>query len=296
PTEPGIKGQYSDEFSLGVELEPVQNLSVSAKWIYRSLKRVIEDGGTLTSDGTLAYFIFNPGTTFIDPLDPNHPLVGLDYVDTPPKRYYKAIQLSAQKRFNNRLQFIASYTWSKLEGNYDGVFQTSTTQLDPNINSAFDYRVFLENAYGYLSNDRRHTVKVDGSYVTPFGLQVGLSAYYFTGTPLTERGYFNLYRNYELYLSPRGTVGRTPDVYEADLHLGYEIPLGKVNVMIGADIFNLLNLQRTLQQDERRDVSQGSSTDDPVHIGDPGPANNSYLSAISFTGRRTVRLNARVSF
>ena len=44
--------------------------------------------------------------------------------------------------------------FSKLEGNYDGTYQASTGQLDPNINSAFDYADFLVNADGKLSNDR----------------------------------------------------------------------------------------------------------------------------------------------
>ena len=59
---------------------------------------------------------------------------------------------------------MASYVWSRLEGNYDGTFQVSTGQLDPNINSAYDYADFLVNADGRLSNDRTHTLKFDGSY------------------------------------------------------------------------------------------------------------------------------------
>ncbi len=54
--------------------------------------------------------------------------------------------------------------WSKLEGNYDGLFQNSTGQLDPNINSAFDYADFLINAQGPLSAERKHQFKFDGSY------------------------------------------------------------------------------------------------------------------------------------
>ena len=282
PTQPGIKGQFNDEYSFGVELEPVTNLSVSAKYIYRSLGRVIEDGASLNAAGDLEYFIFNPGDTFISPV--SGALVGTDYVDVPPRRFYRAVQFSAQKRFNNQLQFLASYTWSKLEGNYDGVFQTSTTQLDPNINSAYDYRVFLDNAYGFLSNDRRSTFKVDGSYVTKFGLTAGLSMYYFTGTPITQHGYYNDYRNYELYLTQRGTVGRTDDVYDADLHLGYDFKAGPTTINLGLDIFSLFNTQRTLQVDERYDSSQG------------GPQQANYLQPIAFTPKRSLRVAARVSF
>ncbi len=54
--------------------------------------------------------------------------------------------------------------FSKLEGNYDGTFQASTGQLDPNINSAFDYADFLVNADGKLSNDRTVQFKLFGIY------------------------------------------------------------------------------------------------------------------------------------
>ena len=293
PTQPGIKGQYSDNISFGVQWEPVHDLSVGVEGIYRSLGRVIEDGGSVNADGDLEYFIFNPGSTFISPT--SGALVGGDYVDVPPKRFYRALQFTAQKRFSNRLQFIASYVYSKLEGNYDGVFQTSTTQLDPNINSAYDYRYFLTNARGYLSNDRRHTVKLDGSYITPFRLTAGLSFFYYTGTPLTTMGYSNGYRNYEFYFTPRGSVGRTPDIYDADLHLGYMIPMGPAEFNFGIDIFNILNQQRVLAQDQRGDISQGTQ-DANGNLIALGPANPNYLQPISFTGRRQLRVFGKLSF
>ena len=39
---------------------------------------------------------------------------------------------------------------------------------------------------GRLSNDRTHQIKVYGTYVTPFNLNIGLSSYFRTGTPLTR--------------------------------------------------------------------------------------------------------------
>ena len=101
------------------------------------------------------------------------------------QREYKGVELNARKRFSNGWQLYASYLWSELEGNYDGVFQASTGQLDPNINSAFDYADFLINAQGKLSNDRTHTFKVNGSYTFQDGalegLDFGASAYWRSG-------------------------------------------------------------------------------------------------------------------
>ena len=80
------------------------------------------------------------------------------------KRTNDAFEVNARKRFSNNWQFLASAVFSKLEGNYDGTYQVSTGQLDPNINSAFDYADFLVNSDGKLSNDRNFQLKFDGSY------------------------------------------------------------------------------------------------------------------------------------
>lgn len=292
PTQPGIKGQYSDGITGGIQYEPMQDFSVGLEFNWRRLGRVIEDGGSLNANGDLEYFIFNPGTTFVSP--DTGKVVGADFVDVPPRRFYKAFTLTAQKRFSNNLQFLASYVYSKLEGNYDGVFQTSTGQLDPNINSAYDYRYFMTNAYGWLSNDRRHTVKLDGSYVTPFKLTVGLSTFFFTGTPLNAYGYSNGYRSYEFYLVKRGSVGRTPNIYDADLHLGYAIPISVAEFNVGLDVFNILNTQKVLAQDQRKDTTQGQL--DANGNDTAGPPNPNYLQPMTFTGRRSIRVFGRISF
>ena len=64
------------------------------------------------------------------------------------ERTNTSFELSARKKFSNNWQVLTSYVWSRLEGNYDGTFQNSTGQLDPNINSAFDYADFLVNSAG----------------------------------------------------------------------------------------------------------------------------------------------------
>ena len=283
PTQPGIKGQYSDGITGGVQIQALSDLSFGVEYNYRSLGRVIEDGGVINSSGDLEYFIFNPGTTFTSPVSGE--VVGSNYVPYKPKRFYRAVQVTAQKRFSNNLQFLASYVYAKLEGNYDGVFQTSTGQLDPNINSAYDYVDFMVNSRGYLSNDRRNVAKLDGSYVFPmFPLTVGLSTYYYTGTPLNRMGYYNDYRNYELFLVPRGTAGRTPDVYDMDLHFAYVFKLGPVDLNAGLNVFNVLDQQRVLAQDQRYDLEQG------------GAQQPNYLQPISFTPRRSLQVFGRVSF
>ena len=135
------------------------------------------------------------------------------------------------------------------------MFQNSTGQLDPNINSAFDYADFLVNADGRLTNDRTHQFKFDGSYEFQTGLtglNLGFSTYWFSGMPLNAYGYSFAYANWEYYLAPRGSLGRGPSEWEANLQAQYPIRFGdnkRLNLMM--DIFNLFDRQKPIQLDER---------------------------------------------
>src|SRR6185436_4885539 len=136
---------------------------------------VIEDF-LIPSEGN--YRIANPGTGI------GSEMGFYDFEHTAPapkaKRTNDSFELNARKRFSNNWQFLASAVFSKLEGNYDGTYQVSTGQLDPNINSAFDYADFLVNADGKLSNDRNVQLKFFGNYQfakgAVNGLSVGLAA------------------------------------------------------------------------------------------------------------------------
>jgi hypothetical protein len=247
-------------------------------------------------------------------------------VDAPkPKRTNTAIEFSARKRFSNNWQMLASYVWSRLEGNYDGTFQNSTGQLDPNINSAFDYADFLVNAEGRLSNDRQHQFKFDGSYEVPngalSGLNLGLSTRWLSGFPLNAYGHSFLYANWEYYLVPRGSLGRGPSDWESDLQVSYPVRLGgskRLNLFM--DIFNLFNRQEITQFDERYNliedggcsgipesacnhdnglVTQPGTLTPVFTISDPRATatNPDFLEkGIAFTQPRSIRLGVRFNW
>src|SRR5206468_4487375 len=115
------------------------------------------------------YFLFNPGrrgggeTT--EDKACNDPAIGCF---GPARRYYRAIEFTATKRFSKNYQFIASYVYSSLIGNYEGLFRNDNGQSDANITSLFDLVSLLANAYGRLPNDRPHQFKLNGSYRTPW--------------------------------------------------------------------------------------------------------------------------------
>ena len=54
------------------------------------------------------------------------------------------MQLDVIKRFSNNWQGLASYIYSKLEGNFDGGYAPFTNVgADPNISAAYDYYDFF---------------------------------------------------------------------------------------------------------------------------------------------------------
>jgi hypothetical protein len=320
--DPGIKGQHLEEWVVGFEYEFAPDWAAGIKYIDRSLKRVIEDA--LSADGN--YYIGNPsyglmtGTYDIgyaygynsdlcDPSEGGSTATCPNYHVIPtPTREFDGIELTLKKRFSNNFQFITSFLWSDLTGNYDGTFQASTGQLDPNLNSAFDYADFQVNNTGNLSNDIPFQFKFDGIYRFNFGLSLGLSAYYTDGTPITAMGYSFAYNNWEFYLSDRGAFGKSDAYYEADLHLGYPVKLGstmELNFLV--DIFNLFNMQgetgrsiRYTTGDFQYDVIDWSTGEDipPIVPGDTErPVQNpAFNTANAWQDPFTVRLGVRLSF
>ncbi len=143
-------------------------------------------------------------------------------------------------------------------------------------------------------------------YVAPFGLSVGLVTYYRTGTPISRIGLSNAYNRYEFFLATRGSEGRVPADYEADVHLGYPLTIGPVTVTFLADVFSLLNVQRAVVVDQRYNLSE---FDDPNYICGTAPgsdddnrcnrdSNGRFLfgTAIARTLPRQVRFGLRIGF
>src|SRR5215213_2968176 len=172
PADPGLKPQSIREYTAGFEYEVGGDVTIGTRGIYRAMVNVIEDGSFDDGD---TYFIFNPGRIGAGTTEENacagDPLTGrAPQCFGRAQRFYRAIEFTATKRFTNNFQFIASYVFSSLIGNYEGLFRNDNGQSDPNITSLFDLQSLLANTYGRLPNDRPHQFKFNGSYRTPWKL------------------------------------------------------------------------------------------------------------------------------
>ncbi len=276
--DPNLKSEYQMEGIVGVEYQVLPSTVVGVRGIYRSLQRVIED--TCHPYDTCDNYAFvNPGSSV---LAPELPFA---------KRYFKGIEVTIQKSLSDRWQVYASYLYSHLTGNFDGSFREigGFNAKDPNITDDFDYPAFVVNSYGLLTIDRPNQAKVQVAYMFPFNLNLAVTGYYASGTPLSQVGWYDNYGGPELFLAPRGTIGRSPAVYEMNAQLDYALMFNPVTIHILADLFNILNKQQTTQVDQ---VYAFSQADNSL----PEATNAQYLSPTAFQQARTLRLGVRVSF
>ena len=272
PIDPGLKPQTVNEYTAGIEYNLKQDFTVGFRGIYRAQQNVIEDGSF--DDGT-TYFIFNPGRrgtgnqTTTEDLACGDPTIGCF---GHARRYYRALEFTATKRFSNNWQLISSYVFSSLTGNYEGLFRNDNGQSDPNITSLFDLVSLLKNTYGRLPNDRPHQVKLDASYRWPFKLMTSASFRAQSGIPFDQLIPHPVYGNNEGFAVPRGTAinpitgsNRTPVTYNLDLGAYYPIQMGENRQLrLQLDWFNALNAQRAIRQDTTFQINSGASGIPPV--------------------------------
>jgi hypothetical protein len=272
---PGIKGQYMDEYIFGVEYEILEDLKLGLSYQNRSLGRVLEDVSTDNAD---TYILANPGEWSADEEDALlddiaaadaagdmetgdrlrnelEQFRGIRIFDKP-RRDYNAIQLTATKRFSRSFFLQASYTYSRTQGNFPGLFSADNGQVDPNITSQYDLIELLANRDGPLPQDRPHYFKIDGYYIydlpgTAGSVTTGTRIRALSGTPIDALGRHYLYGFGESFVLPRGAMGRTEFDWGIDIHLAYSRKLGKgMELEVFTDLYNIFNDQGTFSVDE----------------------------------------------
>jgi outer membrane receptor protein involved in Fe transport len=268
---PGTKSQYMDEIIAGFEYEIVDDLKVGVSYQNRSLGRIIED---VSTDGANTYIITNPGDWSTD--EENKLNDKINMTDDPKekarlqnelklyqgirtfdkaRRDYNALQFTLTRRFSKKLYVQGSYTFSRTEGNYPGLFSSTNGQVDPNISSQYDLTELLENHIGALPQDRPHYIKLDGYYTFDLkkagDLTVGIRFRALSGVPENALAGHYLYGPNESFLLPQGSLGRTDFDHGLDVHIGYGRNLSKnMKLEIFADIFNVYNRQGTASVDD----------------------------------------------
>jgi len=313
PVDAGIKGIYQDELTVGIERLLDPTFSMGVKGTYRRLGRAIEDrcdlDYTLPENNFYSCAIINPGSSEKYARGDFQGCNGLDGAyyacqqGAPPtpevKRVYRGIELMARKSFGEKLWLQASYVYSSLRGNWDGAVNQGSGQTFPGVNSDFDYPQFwAQNSYGKLFLDRTHRLRLDASWTTPWNLFAGLQAYWQAGAPLDKLGYFNQLYGAAIYLVPRGEAGSLPNLWEANLTVGYPFVVGPVTVTAQAYLFNVFNNQIRTQQNVEYTIRRPPGYPDTLYDPNvpPDKVNPAYGTILARQDPRFFRAAVRVSF
>jgi hypothetical protein len=277
-----LAGQYHNEIVATAEREVLEGLTVRLDYQHRWLGTIVEDGAANPPYGS-TYVLANPGhvpQSAIDSAqkeandahaaalaDPNNTVAQANDANAQaklqtlqglknapkPERTYDAITLSVNQRFLKHWLARASYTYSRLIGTYEGLYQAEQNYYAPNGNNAYDYPDLYTNQNGPLPNDRPHLAHVDGYYTHPLGygdILLGLSFSAQSGMP---RNYMSaLLSGYQLvFLLPRGSAGRTPTTTELNAKIAYSRQLApRVRLEVFVDLFNIFNQQEATLTDD----------------------------------------------
>src|ERR1051326_7111071 len=247
------------EVAFGIEHQLAENMGVSMRYVHKNLDRGIDDTGYINpmTDDEM-YIIGNPGESLTQTFNivNNRSLYvgsGGQYTEPTAKRQYDGAEFRFDRRMTNRLAFYASYTLSRLSGNYPGLAESDEAtgaaagRVDPNIGRQFDYPIEQfdghgQPLYGVLPTDRTHQGKANLIYQFPFGTTLGLSEFVASGTPISRPIQVVTNHNNPLYYLGRGSDGRTPVLSQTDLLIAHDIhiPRGK-HAQIQLNALTLLN-------------------------------------------------------
>ncbi len=332
---------YQDEYILGFQQQLTDHLSFGVKGTYRKLKAAIDDNCDYTPvadaadaaglpyeipNGGFPYCrLFNPGedAVYVTDLlgDGNYTTTTIpgDLLSPKAKRTYKALDFTLDGNFE-KFFFQATYTLAYSKGNTEGGVKSDIGQDDTGVTQDFDYKELTVDTYGYLPNDRRHTLKLFGNYQISDEWSVGANLLVQSGRPKNCIGSLDQnplppvrdaagniiqsnFTNHPYQAAffrcgttvdggvddatvvavPRGKAGRLPWTNTVDLNVAYN-PSYMEGWQFKVDVFNVFNRQEVVQISE---TAENGTTGLPL---------NTYQLPTAFQNPRYFRFMAQYDF
>jgi hypothetical protein len=264
----GLELENFDEFTLGFErlLGPGNRLTV------RAIRRDLRSSFQLGLDPSLPTYwvIGTPGKGDFDFLPP-------------PRREYTALEL-ALSGSSGRLDYRTSYVLSRTWGNYAGLYNSDADAPAPGLQSNFNSPASAVNTTGLLPNDRTHVLKLTATYRPVRPLAVGAFLAVASGVPENEMAltpYFT-----RALVSPRGTVGRTPALWDLSVRTAFDVDGPQATRgRIVLDLLHVGNPRGTTAVDEQH--YRGTAPNNP---------NPDWLRPTGYQPPMAARLGMEVAF
>ena len=218
-----LKPMYQDEYILGFQKQMTENFSLGIRAVFRDLKTAIDDNCDYTALLTAAGFtnnptthawerngqaavLPNPGFPYCRMFNPGEDAIWVtdffqngkfettrvpgDMLSPKAKRSYSALEFFFDGNWD-RFFLQGSYTYARSKGNTEGGVKSDNGQGDTNVTQDFDYKELTVDTYGFLPNDRRHTLKLFGSMKVTDEWRVGANLLVQSGRPLNCFGVFD---------------------------------------------------------------------------------------------------------
>ncbi|MBB1472192.1 TonB-dependent receptor [Luteimonas sp. MC1782] len=299
-----IDAVYQDEAIVGFQTMINQAWSWGVNATYRRMPNALDDvrinalcgvrhgtlwpianpGDELTLWGTTAMGCAQDGWVTIDTAKEGYITVGSNRVIgySKPKRTYTGVEFQIDRAWDEKWAFNASYLWSKSEGNHEGPVNSDTNYGDTGMVQHWDHPA-NNDRYGDLFNDRRHQIKLRGSYRFNEMWSVGGTVTALSGGPITAFGVTWPDENFAVasYTSEgsgggtgwlcvarcsgndpngvpytwqdrvyerteRGAFGRMPWTYNVGANVTWELPVDGIDLKARLSVYNLLNDQEVI--------------------------------------------------
>jgi hypothetical protein len=219
--EPGLKPMTNTQFTIGIERQLWDRTSIELSYVHKKVNDIFED--TCAEN--------DPNPTF-DPNESHCPVFEVANLPAA-KRNYQGAQLTFRSRARDWLNIRASYVYSRSRGSIED------TQ---NAGNDFDfYPTLFVNRYGYLSDDRRHRVRLDGYVRLPLDFSLGFQSDYTSPFPYSKTTPASPYD--VMYLAPRGSF-RGTSTYNINLEIRKGFRLGAVHADLIATVTNVLGSEQ----------------------------------------------------
>jgi hypothetical protein len=269
---PTMDPTYTDEAILGYARPLGYGWSVEIWGMYRKTDDIIED--------------FSANVTPTSAPD-------FRYGNIPGYRRYRAATVEVRKAYGSNWTIDASYTLSKLDGNWDLDYSTALFYASSYIGDGPGLFPTDPNRQGTLIGDRTHVAKLFGTYTLPTKTNIGGYLRFQSGRPWEARGFDPVNGVTLLYLEPAGSR-RLSSWTNFDLTVTQNIPLGPVNLAIGGILSNVFNTQPALTVDQVW-CSSNSNCTTTAAINNP-PTNANFGRPTSYAPARKFQLTAVITY
>jgi hypothetical protein len=253
----GLKAPYTDEFTVALERELMPDWALSARYIRKADRRLVEDVNageldmaSLMNNGDLVWTNWTE-VPFTDPYDgeersfwSQNGIVAPDiYLTNPPgaERNFDGFELALTKHYARGWYLMASYAWQNSRGlvgsDWANTWGNSGLFNDPNAHV---------NAYGQMSLERRNQFKLQAMATGPWGISFSGFFRYYSGQRYTRQvvstdlGVDVNQGQATIFAEPRGSH-MLPALPILDLRVEKSFRMGRTSFSLFADAFNVFN-------------------------------------------------------